>query len=120
MPIDRLFRSLAKNHKGRLVGIVLSGTATDGALGLKAIKAAGGLTFAQDETSAKFPGYMPHSAALTGYVDFVMSPAQIAEKLSSLDNPSFRRTLILGSEDAPYPPTASSAHWRKFFRCFAT
>src|SRR5207253_2931153 len=61
MPIDNFFRSLAAEYGNGAIGIVLSGTASDGTLGLKAIKAEGGITFAQDLHSAKFDG-MPRSA----------------------------------------------------------
>jgi len=81
-PIDDLFQSLAKEFRFNAVGIVLSGTATDGTLGLKAIKAEGGITFAQNET-AKFDS-MPRSAISTGVVDYVMPPGKIGEELGSL------------------------------------
>jgi two-component system CheB/CheR fusion protein len=81
MPIDLFFRSLAEDQGSRAVGIVLSGTASDGTLGLRAIKAAGGLTFAQDEKSAKYAG-MPHSAAAAGVVDFVLPPQDIARSMA--------------------------------------
>src|SRR5262249_2047252 len=60
MPIDHLFRSLAAIQKARAVGVVLSGNGSDGAIGLHSIKAVGGLTFAQDEKTAKYPG-MPRA-----------------------------------------------------------
>src|SRR6185295_10212541 len=56
MPIDQFFVSLAKSKKNRAVGVILSGTGTDGTAGLGEIKAQGGLTFAQDKNSAKFDG----------------------------------------------------------------
>jgi len=77
--IDTFFKSLAEKHKERVIGIILSGSASDGTLGLKAIKLAGGLTFAQDET-AKF-GSMPKSAISSGVVDFILSPKNIAQEL---------------------------------------
>ncbi len=80
-PIDSLFRSLAAEFRFNAVGIVLSGTATDGTLGLKAIKAEGGVTFAQDDT-AKFDS-MPRSAISTGVVDFVLPPSRIGEELAA-------------------------------------
>jgi two-component system CheB/CheR fusion protein len=80
MPIDRFFQSLAEDQKGLAIGVVLSGTASDGALGLRAIKGEGGITFAQDEKSAKFGG-MPHSAAAGGAADFVLPPEGIAKEL---------------------------------------
>jgi two-component system CheB/CheR fusion protein len=82
-PIDSFFRSLAEDQKARAIGIVLSGTLSDGTLGLKAIKTEGGITFAQDEQSAIHSG-MPHSAIASGCVDFVLTPEQIAQKLATL------------------------------------
>ena len=79
-PIDAFFRSLA-DAKGHLaVGVVLSGTGTDGTLGLTAIKAAGGLTLAQSVDSASHSG-MPTSARLAGAVDESATPARIAPRL---------------------------------------
>jgi two-component system CheB/CheR fusion protein len=80
MPIDYLFRSLAEDQGSRAVGVVLSGTGSDGAAGIRAIKAEGGLTLAQDEESARYSG-MPHAAAATGRVDVVLPPAEIAQEL---------------------------------------
>ncbi len=62
------------------MGVVLSGTLDDGTLGLQAIKAYGGITFAQDEASAAFDG-MPRSAINKGAVDFILPPDKIAERL---------------------------------------
>ena len=80
MPIDSLFRSLAAIQKQRAVAVVLSGNGTDGVIGLQAVKAAGGMTFAQDEQTARYPG-MPHAAVLDGNVDHVLSPKYIARHL---------------------------------------
>ncbi|HVS37544.1 MAG TPA: chemotaxis protein CheB [Gemmataceae bacterium] len=80
MPIDHLFRSLAEDQRGRSVGVVLSGGGTDGTLGLKVIKAEGGITFAQDEKSARHDS-MPRSAITDGWVDYVLPPAEIARQL---------------------------------------
>lgn len=80
MPIDRFFRSLARNYGSKAVGIILSGTGSDGSLGLEEIKDSGGVTFAQDEKTAKFPG-MPHSAIATGSVDFILSVEDIVREL---------------------------------------
>lgn len=80
MTIDFFFKSLAGNLKGRAIGIVLSGTASDGTLGLKAIKTSGGTTFAQDEKTAKYED-MPRNAIASGYVDFVLPPEKIALRL---------------------------------------
>jgi two-component system, chemotaxis family, CheB/CheR fusion protein len=77
MPIDAFLRDLAADRGSKALGVVLSGTASDGTLGLQAIKAAGGATFAQEVRTAKFDG-MPRSAIAAGVVDFVLPPAGIA------------------------------------------
>jgi two-component system CheB/CheR fusion protein len=81
-PIDAFFTSLAEEFHFQAVGVVLSGTASDGTLGLKAIKAEGGITFAQNQT-AKFDS-MPRSAISAGVVDFILSPRRIAEELAAI------------------------------------
>jgi len=78
--IDFFFESLAEDQRECAIGVVLSGTATDGTLGLEAIKAEGGITFAQD-ASAKYDS-MPRNAAAAGCVDFVLSPEAIAHELA--------------------------------------
>src|SRR5690606_35453468 len=65
LPVDYFFQSLAKEKKNKAVGIILSGTASDGTEGLKAIKAEGGLTFAQNPESSKYNG-MPSNAIESG------------------------------------------------------
>jgi two-component system CheB/CheR fusion protein len=80
--IDFFFESLAQDQRERAIGVVLSGTATDGTLGLEAIKAEGGITFAQDET-ARYDS-MPRSAIAAGCVDFVLNPADIAKELAHI------------------------------------
>ncbi|MBC7867076.1 MAG: histidine kinase, partial [Gloeobacteraceae cyanobacterium ES-bin-316] len=80
LPIDLFFTSLAEVHQEHAIGVVLSGTASDGTQGLKAIKEHGGITFAQDEASAEYEG-MPHSAAQAGVVDFILPPEEIPKKL---------------------------------------
>lgn len=80
LPIDLFFTSLAEVHQAHAIGVVLSGTGSDGTIGLKSIKAYGGITFAQDEVSAAFEG-MPKSAIGAGVVDFILSPAEIVQKL---------------------------------------
>ena len=82
MPIDAFLRSLADDRKSHAIGVILSGTASDGTLGLRAIKSEGGFTFAQDE-SAKFDG-MPRSAIAAGVVDFVLPPEDIARELADI------------------------------------
>jgi two-component system CheB/CheR fusion protein len=83
MPGDYFLRSLAAELGNRAIGVILSGTASDGSLGLKAIKAEGGITFSQDEKSAKYDG-MPHNAIMSGCVDFVLPPDEIARELASI------------------------------------
>jgi len=80
MPIDTFFRSLAEDQRSNAIGVILSGTANDGTLGLSAIKNDDGITFAQDFSSAKYDG-MPSSAIAAGVVDFVLSPDHIAQEL---------------------------------------
>jgi two-component system CheB/CheR fusion protein len=83
MPIDTFFRSLAEDQKSNAIGVILSGTANDGTLGLSAIKNDDGITFAQDSKSAKYDG-MPNSAVAAGVVDFVLSPERIAQELTRI------------------------------------
>lgn len=93
LSIDVLFSSLAETHKENVIGIVLSGSASDGTRGLKEIKQAGGITFAQDD-SAKFPS-MPQSAIASGVVDFVLSPKEIANELTWMSkHPFVKRNAI--------------------------
>ena len=83
-PINHFFSSLAEQYKEKSIGIILSGTASDGTLGAKSIKLSGGITFAQDE-SAKFQS-MPNSAAAEGAIDLVLSPQEIADELFKLSH----------------------------------
>jgi two-component system CheB/CheR fusion protein len=83
MPIDVFFRSLSAAEGSKAIAVILSGTASDGTLGLKAIKAEGGITFCQDLGSAKYDG-MPRSAIAAGCVDFVLPPKEIAHELVRL------------------------------------
>ena len=97
MPIDSFLIALAGDRGSKALGVVLSGTASDGTLGLQAIKSEGGITFAQEVRSAKFDG-MPKSAIAAGFVDFVLPPAGIA------------RQLVIMARHAyvtPEPPTTS-------------
>ena len=80
LPVDSFFHSLAEDKKDKAICIVLSGTGSDGALGLKAVKEAGGMTMAQEESSAKYNN-MPRSAIATGCVDYVLPPEAMPEAL---------------------------------------
>jgi two-component system, chemotaxis family, CheB/CheR fusion protein len=83
MPGDAFFVSLAADRGHKSIAVVMSGGDGDGSLGLTKVKAAGGVTFAQCENSAKFDS-MPHTAVATGNVDFVLPPEQIAAELVKL------------------------------------
>src|SRR5437870_6708610 len=92
LPIDHFLRSLAEDLGSRAIGVILSGSASDGALGLKAIKAEGGTTFAEAPQSAKFD-CMPRSAVASGAVDFVLPPKAIAQELIRIGrHPYLRET----------------------------
>ena len=80
LAIDHFFESLAEEQGSRAIGILLSGSGSDGTAGLRAIKAAGGISFAQDEMSAKFPT-MPRNAIQAGFVDAALTPKEIAAEL---------------------------------------
>jgi two-component system CheB/CheR fusion protein len=90
MPIDHFFRSLAEDQGARAIGVILSGTASDGTLGMKAIKAGGGVTFAQEPGSAKYDG-MPRNAITAGCIDFVLTPESIAAELSQISRHPYLR-----------------------------
>ncbi|MEL7184079.1 MAG: chemotaxis protein CheB, partial [Pseudomonadota bacterium] len=99
---DRLFNTLAQEMGERCVGVVLSGTGSDGSYGVQAIREAGGITIAQDVGTAKYDG-MPASAVETGCVDLQLSPQQIGQHLAKImsaprDLDRFRR---LNDEPTP-------------------
>ena len=79
-PIDTFFRSLARDQKQRAICIILSGTGTDGTLGLRAIKAEGGMAMAQATASAEYDG-MPTSAIATGLVDYILPAEKMPARL---------------------------------------
>jgi two-component system, chemotaxis family, CheB/CheR fusion protein len=80
LPIDIFFRSLAEDQGERAVGVVLSGTGSDGMRGVRAIKEAGGMVMVQAAESAKFDG-MPRSAISTGVADFILPADELAPRL---------------------------------------
>ncbi len=100
LPIDNFLRSLAADMGSKAIGVILSGTASDGVLGLKEIKAVGGITFAQDEESASYNG-MPHSAIAAGCVDFILPPAEIAAELARLRRHPYYTVSVKGIETLP-------------------
>ena len=80
MPIDFFFKSLSEDQHENAIGIILSGTASDGTLGIKAIKGEGGMVMVQDPDTAKYGG-MPQSAIETGLVDFIIPVEKVPEQL---------------------------------------
>jgi two-component system, chemotaxis family, CheB/CheR fusion protein len=91
--INNLFTALAEDQKEKAMGIILSGTGTDGAYGLKKIEEAGGITIIQDPKTAKF-GSMPQAALETANVDFVLDPEKIGEQLAILTSRGGKQTSI--------------------------
>ncbi|MDB9376062.1 chemotaxis protein CheB [Nodularia sphaerocarpa] len=85
MTVDTFFISLAQERGNKAIGVVLSGGDSDGTKGLESIKAAGGITFAQCEESAKVNS-MPNTAVASGYVDFILTPQKIAEELANISD----------------------------------
>ncbi|MEO6710537.1 MAG: chemotaxis protein CheB, partial [Planctomycetota bacterium] len=114
-PIDRFFRALAEDESQMAIGVVLSGTANDGTLGLEEIKAHGGITFAQDD-SAEQQG-MPHNAIASGCVDFVLSPQEIAHEIALIANhPQVSsRSTDQASEDSVGDPPLSKQTLKPIF-----
>ncbi|MGH7277604.1 MAG: chemotaxis protein CheB, partial [Candidatus Rokuibacteriota bacterium] len=100
LPIDLFFRSLAQEQEARAIGVVLSGNGSDGTLGLQAIKAQGGITFAQDERSAKYPS-MPHSALAVA--DSVLRPEAIAGELARIGRHSYVNHVLPPTADGGQP-----------------
>ncbi|GEP41638.1 hypothetical protein BGE01nite_09290 [Brevifollis gellanilyticus] len=101
--IDQFFQSLAEDRQHKAIGVVLSGGANDGTQGIEEIKAAGGMTFAQDESALH--GSMPQSAVASGCVDFVLSPEDIAAEIARIARhpyvaPADRDDAPTGSERA--------------------
>jgi two-component system CheB/CheR fusion protein len=99
-PIDQFLQSLAEVQGHRSIGVILSGTANDGTLGLEEVKAQGGITFAQDDT-AQYDG-MPRSAILAGSADFVLPPEAIAKELVRIARHSMYR--LMGGVISMLPP----------------
>jgi two-component system CheB/CheR fusion protein len=99
MPIDAFLRSLAEDQGERAVGIILSGTGSDGTLGLRAILGAGGVSLVQDPASAQYEG-MPTSAIQAGFATHVLPPEQMPDALQAC-----RRRQGIGRDASPAPAT---------------
>ena len=91
---DTLFTSLAQEFGSGAIGVILSGGGSDRALGIRAMRQAGGTTFAQYPGSARFPN-LPISAIDTGCVDFVLRPDEIAHELARITRQSTLRATAL-------------------------
>lgn len=104
--VDRFFMSLADDREDKAIGIILSGTGSDGAQGIKAIKAAGGITIAQEPKSAKYDS-MPKAAVRTGGADLVLTPQAIAIQLSSIV--ARPRARIIEEPEETTPPSTIRA-----------
>ncbi len=104
LPIDFFMASLAKDQGNKSIGVILSGTGSDGTEGIKDIKAKGGITFAQDKKTAQYHG-MPENARSSGCIDFVLAPAEIAKKLMQINMHGHLKTAIKTSKkkSAPAP-----------------
>ena len=101
LPIDTFFLSLAEDQRSRAIGVILSGSASDGAVGMKMIKSEGGITFAQDET-AQFKS-MPDSAREAGAVDYTLPPRGIAEELVRIAHSDYFQAVSQDSLRLPEP-----------------
>ncbi len=117
LPIDFFMRSLAEELGSRAIGVILSGTASDGTLGLQAIKAEGGITFTQDTKSAKY-GDMPRNALASGCVDFVLSPEGIARELVRIAHHPY--LLEARAPDADEVPPDDEKAMRRIFLLLRT
>jgi two-component system CheB/CheR fusion protein len=102
LPIDSFFRSLAQDQKEQAIGIVLSGTGSDGTLGARAIKGEGGMLMAQTPESTQYDG-MPRSVISTGLVDYVLPPAEMPAQLLAFYAQAF------GRQRDPVPSSAPRA-----------
>ena len=100
LPIDFFFRSLAQDQHERAICIVLSGTGTDGTLGLRAIKGEGGMVMVQTPDSTEYDG-MPRSAIATGLVDYELPPAEMPAQLMAYSGYAFGKPTQLSL--APLP-----------------
>ena len=99
-PIDHFFRTLAESFDGRAVGVILTGTGSDGAQGARRIREMGGVVIAQDPAEAEFDG-MPRSAIGSGAVDIVLPLAEIPRRIIELEEAPPRMTTAAPTESAP-------------------
>lgn len=110
LPIDFFFSSLAQDQHQRAIGVILSGTGSDGTLGLRAIKGEGGIVMVQTPSSTEFDG-MPRSALATGLVDYQLPAAEMPVKLIAYTEHAFGRTQIFSD----FPLEKDENTMRKIF-----
>jgi two-component system CheB/CheR fusion protein len=101
LPIDFFFHSLAQDLNERAICVILSGTGSDGSLGLRAVKDAGGLVLVQKIDSTEFNG-MPRSAVDTGLVDFELAPAEMPAQIISYVKHTFDKPALSGNKLPPF------------------
>jgi len=109
LPIDFFFRSLAQDMGEHAIAIVLSGTGTDGVLGLRAVKGVGGMVLVQQPETAKYDG-MPRSAMATGMVDDVLPPAKLFKRLKS-----YVKHIVPGGRSSTVAQVDKRQHLNKIF-----
>jgi two-component system, chemotaxis family, CheB/CheR fusion protein len=109
--VDTFLRSLALSHGRTAIGVILSGTASDGSLGVAAIKGEAGITFAQEPGSAKYDG-MPASAIASGCVDFILAPAAIAQEIARIR----RHPYITSPQQDDGPHDGEASDMEQIFR----
>jgi len=102
LPIDFFFRSLAQDQHDRAICIVLSGTGSDGALGVRAVKGEGGMVMVQTPESTEYDG-MPRSAIATNMVDFVLPPSAMPAQLLAYVGHAFRTSILPASPQTSQP-----------------
>jgi two-component system CheB/CheR fusion protein len=111
-PIDFFFESLARWAQERAIAVILSGTASDGAVGIREIKAVGGITVAQSPESAKYDG-MPRAAIATGMIDLVLTPQEIAEHIVHIRQHAY--LVAKADGEAPDDVTPTEEQFRELF-----
>ena len=115
MPIDYFFRSISEDRKEKAIAVILSGTASDGTLGIKAVKGEGGMVMVQDPDTAKYEG-MPRSAVDTGLVDFIVPVEQMPEHLIRY----LRHQIVRKPGKIAFDETSSRHQLQKIFTLIRT
>ncbi len=114
LPIDLFFRSLAEEQHERAICIVLTGTGSDGTLGLRAIKGEGGMAMVQNPASSEYDG-MPRSALGTGLVDYELPPAEMPAQLMTYASQAFWDNSAPGLPEAEEPAPEEENVLKKIF-----